>query len=100
MTRSVYVVVLSKDLPSPLAPESDDEKAEREERGEAARKPPSERTRTRQRQEKKEPVKVTIDFENIGQRILALPIPARNYQGLAAGKEGMLLPRRRPAGAT
>src|SRR5436190_21719727 len=27
VTRSVYVVVLNKDLPSPLAPESDEEKA-------------------------------------------------------------------------
>ena len=27
-----------------------------------------------------------IDFENINQRILALPIPARNYDSLLAGK--------------
>ena len=30
------------------------------------------------------PAKVQIDFDNISQRILALPIPARNYQSLAA----------------
>jgi len=29
---------------------------------------------------------VKIDFENINQRILALPIPARNYDSLLAGK--------------
>ena len=34
MTRSVYVVVLRKEDPSPLAPESDDEKACRHCRGE------------------------------------------------------------------
>src|SRR6266567_4218179 len=39
---------------------------------------------------KKEPVKVSIDFERIAQRILALPIPARNFIDLKGGKEGML----------
>jgi tricorn protease len=31
---------------------------------------------------------VEIDFDKISQRILAMPIPARNYFGLSAGKEG------------
>jgi tricorn protease len=89
VTRSVYVVVLRKDLPSPIAPESDDEKAEEkkeEKSGEAA-----EQSKDKDKEkEKKEPVKVTIDFDNLSQRILALPIPERNYEGLAAGKEGIL----------
>ena len=34
----------------------------------------------------KETLDVKIDFENINQRILALPIPARNYDSLLAGK--------------
>jgi tricorn protease len=89
VTRSVYVVVLRKDLPSPLAPESDEEKVQE---GDAAAppKPP----------DKKEVPKVTIDFENIGQRILALPIPARDYAGMASGKSGMLFILENPAGAT
>jgi tricorn protease len=33
---------------------------------------------------------VRIDFDNISQRILALPIPARNYSGLWVGKSGIL----------
>ncbi len=84
VTRSAYVVVLRSDLPSPLAPESDDEKV-----GAAAPLPgqPAE-----QKAEKKEkaagPPEVTIDFGNIRQRILALPIPAANYVDLAAGKAG------------
>ena len=41
--------------------------------GRSARQP----HRRRQAGDKKEPPKVTIDFDNIGQRILALPIPAR-----------------------
>ncbi|MBI4873201.1 MAG: PD40 domain-containing protein [Acidobacteria bacterium] len=76
VTRSAYVVVLAKDLPSPLAPESDEEKAE------SAKKEPEKK--------EKEPVKVAIDLENIDQRILALPIPAKNYRALEAGKTGIL----------
>ena len=38
----------------------------------------------------KTPPAVKIDFDNLDQRILALPIPARNYAGLMAGKSGVL----------
>jgi len=72
VTRSVYLIVLRKDTPSPLAPESDEEKV--------AEAPAA----------SKQPVVVTIDFDNIGQRILALPIPARNYIGLRTAKAGTL----------
>ncbi len=89
ITRSVYVAVLKKDLPSPLAPESDEEKVQEEGKTEAP-KPPA----------KPEPVKVTIDFDNIGQRILALPIPARNYVGLSVGKAGVLFIGENTPGAT
>ena len=34
--------------------------------------------------------KVEIDFDGLDQRIVALPIPAKNYRGLWAGKEGTL----------
>ncbi|HEY7543671.1 MAG TPA: PDZ domain-containing protein, partial [Blastocatellia bacterium] len=74
---SVYVAVLKKDAPSPLGPESDEEKIEEEKKPEAPA-PPA----------KKEPVVVTIDFDGISQRILALPIPARNFVGMEAGKAG------------
>jgi tricorn protease len=77
-TRSIYLAVLRKDLPSPLAPESDEEKVTEEKKDEAP-KPPSPPA-------KKEPVTVTIDFDKISQRIVALPIPARNFLGLVAGK--------------
>ncbi len=87
VTRSVYLAVLGKDLPSPLAPESDDEKAVPEEpqgRSSAATEKPADADKARQAEE------VSVDFENLGQRILALPIPARNYTRLVAGKEGIL----------
>ena len=77
-TSSVYIVVLRKDLPSPIAAESDEEKATPEAGPEAetGRKPA------------KDPPAVKIDFDRIGQRILAMPLPPRNYQRLIPGKEG------------
>jgi tricorn protease len=78
-TRSVYVCVLRKDLPSPLAPESDEEKI-------AAEKPAENPAEKKPEAGAKEPVKVSIDFDRISQRILALAIPARNFVALQAGK--------------
>ena len=39
---------------------------------------------------KEEPVVVKIDIDNIGQRILSLPIPAKNYLNMFPGKTGIL----------
>jgi tricorn protease len=94
VTRSVYVMVLKKDLPSPLAPESDEEKPE-EKKTESSKETTgkdqaADKDKQKDKEKPKEPVKVDIDFENISQRILALPIPAGNYQGLSAGKAGVL----------
>src|SRR5262249_19040693 len=36
------------------------------------------------------PKPVRIDFDRIQQRILALPLPARNYLGLTTGRAGIL----------
>jgi tricorn protease len=77
VTRNVYLAVLSKSEPSPLAPESDEEK------------PASSDTKKPEDAAKKE-VAVHIDFEGISQRILALPVPARNYVSMSAGKAGTL----------
>jgi tricorn protease len=90
VTRSVYVAVLRKDLPSPLAPESDEEKPEAKKDDAAKPGADSEKAKSKEGDKKPEPVKVQIDFDGLSQRILALPIPARNYLGLFAGKEGVL----------
>ena len=42
------------------------------------------------KEKKEEPVVVKVDLDGIGQRILALPVPARNYVNLLAGKTGIL----------
>ncbi len=78
LTSSLYALVLRKDLPSPLAPESDEEGA-----APPAKPKPEEAA-------KPEIPEVRIDAEGIEQRILGLPVPARNYTGLYAGKSGIL----------
>jgi tricorn protease len=98
-TRSVYMIVLDKTQASPLAPESDDEKV-------AAESTPSPTPAPDASQQpstpdaggqaapgkpgQKKPVVVRVDLDQIGQRVLALPMPARNYAGLATGKDGVL----------
>jgi tricorn protease len=86
VTSSVYIVVLRKDLPSPLAPESDEESAAKSE----APKGDSAKSGEQEKEKEKPAVAVKVDFEKISQRILALPIPARNYLELLTGKEGVL----------
>jgi tricorn protease len=116
VSRSVYVAVLSKDLPSPLAPESDEEKIgagdkdkssdkdkDKDKEKDADKDKASDKSasdkgsqkdgkddKDKDKGKKDEPVVVKFDFDGISQRILALPIPARNYLGLSSGKSGIL----------
>ncbi|MBZ5522640.1 MAG: PDZ domain-containing protein [Acidobacteriia bacterium] len=108
VTRSVYAIVLRTDLPSPVAPESDEEKI-------AAEKPPAENPAAAADKKddkqggkgakeaapakpaaddkaaaKKDVPNVLIEFDNISQRIVALPIPARNYDDLQTGAAGVI----------
>ena len=110
VTRSAYVVVLRKDLPSPLAPESDEEKVTGEKKDDASASGASAAAQNeggakdasgkdKGKETAKEAVKVTIDFDNISQRILALPIPARNYVAVFAGKTGELILAEQPPNA-
>jgi tricorn protease len=88
-TRSVYVAVLKKTDPSPLAPESDEEKLPDEEKTPEATAAAAFSAATGAKPNAK-PVQVTIDFDNFSQRILALPIPAKNYAALQPGKANSL----------
>ena len=94
VTRSAYVAVLRRDLPSPLAAESDEEKPKEEAKADKAKSSDKDgkgKADAGKAEDKaKEPEKVTIDLEGIGQRILALPVEAKNYVGLAVGKEGIV----------
>jgi tricorn protease len=96
VTRSLYVVVLAKGLPSPLAPESDEEKdPESGTQKDDKEKPATaggeaDTPASGAKKSDKEPPVVRIDLEGIDQRILALPIPPRNYWSLTPGKAGVL----------
>jgi tricorn protease len=105
VSRSAYVLVLSKNEPSPLAPQSDEEKVQEPKKddkpgqsGQPAQDQaaPAQTTAAQPSgavppaQPEKKEVTVTIDLENIGQRILALPIPPKNYVGMVPGKSGVL----------
>jgi tricorn protease len=92
VTRSVYLAVLRKDLPSPLAPESDEETG-------VAKKEDT-------RDEKKDGDKKTgnakpepfrVDVEGLDQRVLALTLPPANYDAIFAAKEGVLFVTEAPA---
>ena len=72
--RAVYIMVLDKEEPSPLLPESDEEKV----------------NDNNNEDNNNDDVKVKIDFENLDQRILALDIPARNYTNLKSAGEGVI----------
>lgn len=95
-TRSVYVTVLSKEDPSPLAPESDEEKDKAAEEKKAEDKKAEEKKTEGNKAEgdaagAKKVKDLRVDIEGIDQRILGLPIVARNYVGTLSPKEGVLL---------
>jgi tricorn protease len=105
VTRAAYVAVLEKKTPSPLAPESDEEKDDAKDKEPAKKSEPEiktadadEKTEAKAdakpadaaKDKDKKAVKVVIDFDGLSQRILALPPPERNYTLLKAGKEGIL----------
>jgi len=101
VTLSVYVAVLRKELPSPIPPESDEEKGPESktsgtepDKGKTEQKADENKTgdetTAKPAEKPKEPPKVSIDFPDILQRILSLPIPAANYASMSVGKEGEL----------
>jgi tricorn protease len=103
-SRNIYAVVLRNDLPSPLAPESDEEKGEPDPKDGKAADKQAEGGQDKEASNgqggrpatpgahggKKEPEPVRIDFDGIDQRIVALPIPSLNFVGLAAGKSNTI----------
>lgn len=94
LTQSVYLAVLKSDLPSPLAPQSDEEPVASKESGEDDGAKPSKKKKDAEEKsaadEKEEGVKVTIDFDGLQQRIVALPIPTGIFDGMEAGPEGVI----------
>jgi tricorn protease len=109
-SSSAYVIVLAKYGISPIPPESDDENSKKtdEETKDADKKDEDKKADAKKNADKsqdkevakgdekkdaakKDEVKPTvIDLPGIGNRILALPVPARNYIDLAVGKSGVV----------
>ncbi len=105
VTRSIYLIVLSRDDPSPLAPQSDEEKPA------AAKKAGDEpavagpggsaqaggaATPDVSKGAAAAPPDVKIDFDNILQRVLAVPMPPRRYSDLQVARAGVLLAVEQP----
>jgi len=74
--RAIYLVVLSATEPSPLLPETGDEP---DPAAAAAARPKGDTTKAGR-----------VDLERIGERILALDVPAGDYSDLRAGAAGTL----------
>lgn len=111
-TSAAYVAVLAKDGASPIPPESDDEKVKDEKKPDDKKDAKDDKSADKDKatdkseakdekkddkkdadkkdEDKDKPVKTVVDLEGIGNRILSLPIPARNYSNLTAGKTGVI----------
>jgi tricorn protease len=100
-------VVLKKGDANPMEPQSDEEKVGKEEKGKEGDKDKEEeknkdkakengkdnekeKGKEGEKKDKDKVPAVTIDFDGIMQRIVALPIKAANYVQLDAGKAGVL----------
>lgn len=110
-SRNVYAIVLRNDIPSPLAPESDEEKIAPEKKDEpkpampsptpssTATPVPSSTPDTQATPTPtpaaapapKPPEPTRVDLEGIDQRVITISqIPSRNYSDLFAGKAGTI----------
>ncbi len=76
MTESLYLAVLRKDIPSPLAKESDEEKG------------PAKDEKSKEPAVPQQPF--SIDLEGIQNRILNIPLPADDYSNLQTGASGQI----------
>lgn len=86
-TGNIYAAVLRKDLPSPMAFESDEETVKIDAKKEVKK----EGKEVKDSKEKKDEIAetVTIDFDGIDQRLVVLPLKRANYVGIETGSEGV-----------
>ncbi|MDO5582169.1 MAG: S41 family peptidase, partial [Planctomycetia bacterium] len=93
--NALFAVALRKDVKNRFAPESDEvepdlkkENAEKtpDSKDKATKKSESKKKKSKnvQKEESKKPESKKIDFAGIGDRIIRLPGPAENYEGLSA----------------
>lgn len=103
VSSSIYVAVLRRDLASPVKAQSDDESPKKSvDAGDEPAAPdtpkpgPSATPAAPKKPAAGKASEVTVDFDGILQRIVALPIPDANYVGISAGKTGELFLEQEP----
>ncbi|MCC6407676.1 MAG: PD40 domain-containing protein [Planctomycetes bacterium] len=107
-TTEVFALALKKDTPHPFPPQSDEvtiakkdePKADAEKQPEGApAAAPKEGEQAggkdgeKPGEKKDEPVTVAIDFDGLAGRVVRVPMPADNYQGLTANKGHLFVTR-------
>lgn len=105
----LYALVLAADGKSPLAPKAGDEDGKKDDKKDDARKDDKkdEKKDDKKADDKKaddkkgdkkpEPVKpIKVDLDGLADRVVALPVAERNYDGLAVAADGALLYLQRP----
>ena len=89
---AAYVINLQKDEPSPFKEKSDEETVEKtdsEKKEQDSKKPEIKKGEKESKDAKPEATKtIQIDFNGIERRIIALPIPKRNYPFTLSGPSG------------
>ena len=92
---AAYVVVLQDGVDSPFIPRSDEESAEEKE--DEKEKDTAEDSKGKEDEQKEEDKGITIDFDQIDRRTIALPLPTANYVSTASGPAGsFFLAERKP----
>ncbi len=86
-THGAYLIVLSKDDPTPFPLKSDEESVDSTE-NESAPPPPAKKENGNGKEEAVKNVIVKIDFEGIERRIISMSLPIRSYGSILAGPTG------------
>ncbi|MFW5877926.1 MAG: S41 family peptidase [bacterium] len=91
MSHNIYLVTLQKETINPFASESDEEIIKEEEKEEENDNKDSKKNKKKDKEGEEEEKGIKIDFENIQNRIVALPVETGRYSMLQSAKEGEIL---------
>ncbi|HEY3384617.1 MAG TPA: PDZ domain-containing protein [Vicinamibacterales bacterium] len=88
VTSALYLAVLRKDLPSPLAKESDEEKKKDDKPADKPGEKPTDKSA--EKPSVPTATAVTIDLEGLANRILAVPLPSGDLGNLEVGEANQI----------
>lgn len=90
-TRTLFLVLLNKDIKSPFLPESDEETmADKNEKPQASDSKKKKNEKGTEANDEKPQAVVKIDTDNIGSRVLSAGLYKGNYQALVGGPKGQV----------